>query len=373
MYKLNEENLTIEEVEAMLLHFQNPNLNDEVNSIQDEFKKPKQTDLNKYVEIEFLREEKLVSGYGENYDNFLSMLQIENPLKAYEMAKCHKTFLHFHDSNFNYQKKAHCKDRFCPFCAKVRSMKHNKALRKFFKKLRDYAPYLRFVTLTYENVPSLDDFDFKQISKDMIKFRRILGSFGYEMFGGYRVTEHKYSLETGHNIHIHMLYFADFKPCEKSLKNFRRWSKKYDVKNKRGSPATLKNSFTVRETGYGYIDYKVLNSVWQYANHKNSYVTDIKIIKYGVGAGINYICKYILKSSEIDNSELLFYVYKKVSNFRLIQKFGSLFMENRFSVIRLTKVFMVNIITYEKLKYGYKIDNPFMDEKYIEYLESGIT
>lgn len=369
--------LTMQEVEETLQFWKNPELQAEIDACKDFKGKPKQADLKKYIETQEIREMELISGSGKNYDKFLGYLQQEDEglvRKAYNFATCSKTYNLYHCKDNNYKLSNHCKDRFCPICRKSRSVKHNKALRAFFKKAgKQLQPYIRFTTLTYENVWDLKTFDFSKISKDMIKFRRILSSFGYRIFGGYRVTEFTHSLETGYNVHIHLLYFADLTKTKEGVKNFYRWASKYKVVDERGKPAKFTPTFTMRGTHYGFISKKILNQIWSYSNHRNSYVTDIEILKYGVGAGVNYICKYMLKPQKYLDGDILFSIYMETRRFRLIQRFGELFTKSSFSVIKLSKVVLVNIATFEKLKYGYDIDNPFLDKKYVDYLEAGIT
>lgn len=404
------------------------------------------------------RYEDFYSKYGDEHQFFLDELNEVLPRRAENMIRCGVTPIVMNDGIFNYQFTQKCNDRFCPYCSKFRAMKHNIGLRKFFNKFKntDYAGYMRFVTLTYSNVEDLNDFDFSAISKHMAKFRRKLLDFGYEMFAGYRVLEIKhnrgtdkykkfpfeikglsldyikyiceehdlkyydfaspkyqkinkkyiavtgeYLKDTNYHPHLHMLYFADFKKSEDGRKKFSNFVKKYDVKNKNQKKIYYSTAFARRGSSKGYIDNGLLSSVWEFSNNGLGFITQPELIKHGLGAGINYVTKYITKELNDYSPKIKLDIYLHTQNLAFVQKFGSLFLPTydirhppkeewkkftefekkiwraehlvrpAYSVRLLTKTMLVNKATYDELMFGIDINlgSCVGSEQFVERLE----
>jgi hypothetical protein len=312
---------------------------------------------------EYLDKE-LKSEYGQEFSDFLFELQGHDPKKAYNLSCCGKPFVKMHENDkglkANYLLKGRCKDRFCPHCSKLRSIDLNKRMRKFFKKV-NLNDCLRFVTLTYKNVDDIKKFNFRKISSDMARFRRLLKSFGYDIFGGYRVLEITYNEKTGYHPHLHLLYFADLKQSELAIEKYNRFSKKNNIIQ------NYKEAFSIHDSTKGFIKYNVLNEIWKQSNHQKAYVTKPVRIKYGLGAGINYICKYVAKGIDTYSSGVMVSIYQATRSFRFAQKFGSVFKE--FSSQNQDKYILMNSLTNNQLYFGWC---EFSVDELADYYESNM-
>lgn len=309
----------------------------------------KQISLSKYEEHE-LRP----SIHGDDFDRFLTQLSDSESRKirdqAYNMSCCQKSIIWMNNGDFGQCVELHqtCNNRSCPHCAKLRATRNNISLKDYIHGLKSQinADNLRFVTLTYENVSRLSDFKFKNIPKDMIKFKRKLKSFGYYIHGGYRVLEITYKEDKGFHIHLHLLYYANVDRTENAEKKFNKFVQKYQIEHKdsnkhklkKNKLATYDKAFSIKGHWDGYIDYKVLNYIWADSNHLNSFVTYPVVLGKGKGgkkikgnkkinAGINYLTKYMTKGFFDPNYsiEVNVEIYTNTKTIRYFQKFGQMF------------------------------------------------
>ena len=266
------------------------------------------------------------------------------------------------DGKFMYNAGASCNSRFCKRCAQKRSSKYQMFISKYFETFKKYelSKFLRFVTLTYDNVPILDDISFGEISKDLNRFTRFLKSLGYLIFGGYRTLEivfhargdEKFDRKSGRslgfyvsdnfNVHVHLLYFADVSQKESCVHKFNSFVEGVGLKNQNGFLMRYEEAFfpphlrDKRKDGFGFIDFKFLNEAWAYSNHRGSRVTKPVLIKFGVSGGISYICKYISKEfGGVESPRVLVAMNNFISGKRLFQKFGLAFKDFKISAFHM--------------------------------------
>ena len=295
----------------------------------------------------------------ESFDDLLLGVKIRD-FDLYSKFEACRSKLHLHDGEFQYISEATCKDRLCPHCAGKRSAKQKMILTKYMETMKKehLARYVRFVTLTYDNVNNLDDFDFKMMSKDLNRFTRYLKGMGYIIFGGYRTIEIKFDELKGYNIHIHMLYFADVVNQKGAKKKYNKFKRKYNL------DFTYRQAFFYKNNrkSEGFIHYKVLNYLWMNCNHRKSYVTKPEVIRYGLAGGISYICKYLSKEFEgIRDPDKFIQVHSFINRKKLFQKFGSEFKDYKVSCY---KTFYFGL-SGQRIRYGTIIyDNAWNGEFY---------
>lgn len=303
-----------------------------------------------------------ISKHGSKFDHFLTILyDSESPKlmkEAYNMSVCSQKGVWMNNGEYNISLLQTCDNRSCPHCAKTRAKKNNLLLKEYIYNLKNslQADNIRFVTLTYDNVNDLKEFNFKAISKDLAKFRRTLQNFGYIIQGGYRVLEIKHSELKGFNIHLHLLYFAEIQKTDITEKYFQKFVLKHQIHHKdaekykleKNKLATYEKAFYIKGQGDGYIDYKVLNVIWRESNHRKSFVTYPVILgrpkngkilhgKQKVSAGINYLTKYMTKGffEESYSVEVNVEIYLETRGIRYLQKFGVTFKGFKKSLYKL--------------------------------------
>lgn len=303
---------------------------------------------------------------------FLDQIRARDQKLAEKLEDCGET-LWLNDAKYDYVTDKSCNDRFCPKCAEKRSRKFKILIKKYLKEMKDneISKYLRFITLTYENVFSLDEFDYSKIGKDCNKFIKKLNSFGYKVFSGYRSTECPFHSQGGpiynkktneiigyydkdsFHVHVHMLYFADVIPTQKVMQNYNKFRAKYNLKERYREaffPPGLRDKL---KESYGFISKRVLSKIWQDSNHRNSYIVDVKMIKYGMKGGVGYLCKYISKGFEgTNNADVFVQMHKFLHGKKLIQKFGLGFKDFKMSNFR-TFVFGYSGVLIRPGRIGY--------------------
>jgi len=244
-----------------------------------------------------------------DYARFIHTISQYNKDEARKIVTCGTRNRHYvcRDCEVSYPLPMRCGSKFCVFCQKLKGYKNYTALRTYLREYTHHG-FLRFITLTWKNVPELTPELKQKYGNDWKKFKSAMKRYGLVFVRGIRVYEFK-KTETGWNVHLHVLVYARYETPQKAI--YKQYSR-YFSKD-------------------GYINVGFLRKVWHNVT-KDSYIADIRAVK-SQDTGLKYVTKYVGKLDGLfylrDVEEIRQYdLFSR--NLRIFQRFGLCFRQKDF-------------------------------------------